>query len=191
MLCNYWPINGCAAVSWPTTYHQVTNTVFNWLTIIFNVCVKVGRKTFEAGVFLSFVVVGISCVCMCLAESLCEALKAISVTTELIEEELKPHLDTLLAALLEKSKSFNAPAHKYTLSQRVNILCKHQTIRSPQYNIVVFRHWGIDQKYSDVLFCPWCSAELSPLYQIYSGLSSYLRSGHQTVNHLRPSWAWE
>ncbi len=77
---------------------------------------------------------------MCLAESLCEALKAISVTTELIEEELKPHLDILLAALLEKSKSFNAPAHKFTLSQRVNILRKHQTIRSPQYNIVVFRH---------------------------------------------------
>ncbi|KAF3708506.1 Rap1 GTPase-GDP dissociation stimulator 1 [Channa argus] len=36
--------------------------------------------------------------------SLSEALKAISVSTELIEEELKPHLDTVLAALLEKKK---------------------------------------------------------------------------------------
>lgn len=38
------------------------------------------------------------------ADSLSEALKAISVSTELIEEELKPHLDTVLAALLEKKK---------------------------------------------------------------------------------------
>ncbi|XP_030297733.1 rap1 GTPase-GDP dissociation stimulator 1 isoform X3 [Sparus aurata] len=37
-------------------------------------------------------------------DSLSEALKAISVSTELIEEELKPHLDTVLAALLEKKK---------------------------------------------------------------------------------------
>ncbi|KAM9726422.1 rap1 GTPase-GDP dissociation stimulator 1-B [Menidia menidia] len=37
-------------------------------------------------------------------DSLCEALKAISVSTELIEEELKPHLDTVLTALLEKKK---------------------------------------------------------------------------------------
>uniref|UniRef100_A0A668AJB6 Si:dkey-191g9.5 n=1 Tax=Myripristis murdjan TaxID=586833 RepID=A0A668AJB6_9TELE len=36
--------------------------------------------------------------------SLSDALKAISVSTELIEEELKPHLDTLLSALLEKKK---------------------------------------------------------------------------------------
>uniref|UniRef100_A0A3B4FQ22 Rap1 GTPase-GDP dissociation stimulator 1-like n=1 Tax=Pundamilia nyererei TaxID=303518 RepID=A0A3B4FQ22_9CICH len=39
-----------------------------------------------------------------IVNSLCEALKAISVSTELIEEELKPHLDTVLAALLEKKK---------------------------------------------------------------------------------------
>ncbi|AWP14479.1 putative rap1 GTPase-GDP dissociation stimulator 1-like [Scophthalmus maximus] len=38
------------------------------------------------------------------ADSLSEALKAISVSTELIVEELKPHLDTLLASLLEKKK---------------------------------------------------------------------------------------
>ncbi|KAM9848081.1 rap1 GTPase-GDP dissociation stimulator 1 [Aulostomus maculatus] len=38
------------------------------------------------------------------SDSLSEALKAISVSTELIEEELKPHLDTVLAALLEKKK---------------------------------------------------------------------------------------
>lgn len=43
-------------------------------------------------------------VCVCAADSLSEALKAISVSTELIEEELKPHLDTVLAVLLEKSK---------------------------------------------------------------------------------------
>uniref|UniRef100_A0AAQ4R4L2 Si:dkey-191g9.5 n=1 Tax=Gasterosteus aculeatus aculeatus TaxID=481459 RepID=A0AAQ4R4L2_GASAC len=38
------------------------------------------------------------------ADCLSEALKAISVSTELIEEELQPHLDTMLAALLEKKK---------------------------------------------------------------------------------------
>ncbi|XP_068597213.1 rap1 GTPase-GDP dissociation stimulator 1 [Brachionichthys hirsutus] len=37
-------------------------------------------------------------------DSLSEALKAISVTTELLEEELKPHLDAVLAALLDKKK---------------------------------------------------------------------------------------
>nr|XP_033469692.1 rap1 GTPase-GDP dissociation stimulator 1 [Epinephelus lanceolatus] len=37
-------------------------------------------------------------------DTLSEALKAISVSTELIDEELKPHLDTVLASLLEKKK---------------------------------------------------------------------------------------
>ncbi|XP_054653573.1 rap1 GTPase-GDP dissociation stimulator 1 [Dunckerocampus dactyliophorus] len=37
-------------------------------------------------------------------DSLTDALEAISVSTDLIEEELKPHLDTLLDALLEKKK---------------------------------------------------------------------------------------
>ncbi|XP_057703407.1 rap1 GTPase-GDP dissociation stimulator 1-B [Corythoichthys intestinalis] len=37
-------------------------------------------------------------------DSLADALQAISVSTELIEEELKPHLDTILAAQLEKKK---------------------------------------------------------------------------------------
>ncbi|XP_035255439.1 rap1 GTPase-GDP dissociation stimulator 1 isoform X4 [Anguilla anguilla] len=37
-------------------------------------------------------------------DSLSDALKAISVSTELIDEELSPHLDTLLAALLEKKE---------------------------------------------------------------------------------------
>ncbi|XP_059215820.1 rap1 GTPase-GDP dissociation stimulator 1-B isoform X3 [Centropristis striata] len=37
-------------------------------------------------------------------DSLSEALKAITVTTELIDEELKPHLDTVLASLLDKKK---------------------------------------------------------------------------------------
>ena len=47
------------------------------------------------------------CFCAYLTDSLSEALKAISVSTELIEEELKPHLDTVLAVLLEKSRSCN------------------------------------------------------------------------------------
>ncbi|XP_060895344.1 rap1 GTPase-GDP dissociation stimulator 1-B isoform X2 [Labrus mixtus] len=37
-------------------------------------------------------------------DALSDALQALSVSTELIEEELKPHLDTLLTALLEKKK---------------------------------------------------------------------------------------
>uniref|UniRef100_A0A8C7XXL0 Si:dkey-191g9.5 n=1 Tax=Oryzias sinensis TaxID=183150 RepID=A0A8C7XXL0_9TELE len=37
-------------------------------------------------------------------DSVSEALKAISVSTDLVEEELKPHLDTVLAGLLEKKK---------------------------------------------------------------------------------------
>ncbi|KAG7214369.1 hypothetical protein INR49_023080 [Caranx melampygus] len=40
----------------------------------------------------------------CEHDSLSDALKAISVSTELIEEELKPHLDTVLASLLAKKK---------------------------------------------------------------------------------------
>uniref|UniRef100_A0A4W4EAE9 Uncharacterized protein n=1 Tax=Electrophorus electricus TaxID=8005 RepID=A0A4W4EAE9_ELEEL len=36
--------------------------------------------------------------------SLAEALKAISVSTELIDEELKPHMDTILNLLLEKKR---------------------------------------------------------------------------------------
>ncbi|KAM9803741.1 rap1 GTPase-GDP dissociation stimulator 1-B [Neosynchiropus ocellatus] len=38
------------------------------------------------------------------AESLAEALQALYVSTELVEDELRPHLDTLLAALLSKRK---------------------------------------------------------------------------------------
>ncbi|CAB1343598.1 unnamed protein product [Coregonus sp. 'balchen'] len=37
-------------------------------------------------------------------DTLTEALNAISVSTELVEQELKPHLDTLLAVLLDKKK---------------------------------------------------------------------------------------
>ncbi|XP_031434732.1 rap1 GTPase-GDP dissociation stimulator 1 [Clupea harengus] len=37
-------------------------------------------------------------------EALSEALNAISVTTEVLDEELKPHLDTLLSTLLEKKE---------------------------------------------------------------------------------------
>lgn len=42
--------------------------------------------------------------CFRVADALSDALKAISVSTELIEEELEPHLNTVLAALLDKSK---------------------------------------------------------------------------------------
>lgn len=45
------------------------------------------------------------CMCVFVPDSLSQALNAISVSTELTEEELKPHLDIVLAALLEKSKS--------------------------------------------------------------------------------------
>ncbi|XP_053731217.1 rap1 GTPase-GDP dissociation stimulator 1-B [Synchiropus splendidus] len=38
------------------------------------------------------------------ADSLAEALQALYVSTELVEDELRPHLDTLLAALLSKQK---------------------------------------------------------------------------------------
>lgn len=50
-------------------------------------------------------------VCVFVADSLSEALNAISVSTELSEEELKPHLDIVLAALLEKSESNNPLTH--------------------------------------------------------------------------------
>lgn len=39
------------------------------------------------------------------SDALTRALNAISVSTELVEEELKPHMDTLLNVLLEKSES--------------------------------------------------------------------------------------
>lgn len=65
-------------------------------------------------------------VCLCVADSLSEALKAISVSTELIEEELKPHLDTVLAALLEKSKSCTHTTHTYL--SHIHPLCPNVLI---------------------------------------------------------------
>ncbi|PWA22499.1 hypothetical protein CCH79_00017313, partial [Gambusia affinis] len=64
--------------------------------------------------------------------SLNEALKAISVSTELIEEELKPHLDTVLTALLEKKKDAAAeivrsgilPTLAQALRSRSSLSCK-------------------------------------------------------------------
>uniref|UniRef100_A0A3Q1HNM4 Uncharacterized protein n=1 Tax=Anabas testudineus TaxID=64144 RepID=A0A3Q1HNM4_ANATE len=64
--------------------------------------------------------------------SLSDALKAISVSTELIEEELKPHLDTVLAALLEKKKdaavdiarSGILPALTQALRSKSNLNCQ-------------------------------------------------------------------
>ncbi|KAI4873196.1 hypothetical protein NFI96_019325 [Prochilodus magdalenae] len=43
-------------------------------------------------------------VVFCLADSFGAALDAISVTTELVEEELKPHLDTLLTVAVERKR---------------------------------------------------------------------------------------
>src|SRR4029434_8848655 len=53
-----------------------------------------------------------ACVCVCVliksvslvSDSLGNALNAIRVSTELIEEELRPHLDTLLTIAQERSK---------------------------------------------------------------------------------------
>lgn len=53
------------------------------------------------------------CVCVC-ADSLSASLNAITVSTELTEEELKPHLDTVLASLLEKSKFWSSPEPRAT-----------------------------------------------------------------------------
>ncbi len=73
-----------------------------------------------------------------LTDSLSEALKAISVSTELIEEELKPHLDTVLAALLEKSKSYNAPAHTHTHTHT------HTTDLSSTYPSIYFGYQTVN-----------------------------------------------
>lgn len=65
-------------------------------------------------------------------ESLSVALQALTVSTELIEEELKPHLDTLLAALLDKkkdaaleiSRSGILPTLAQVLERRSNLSCQ-------------------------------------------------------------------
>ncbi|KTF77787.1 hypothetical protein cypCar_00036300 [Cyprinus carpio] len=61
-------------------------------------------------------------------ESLSEALKAISVSTELVEEELKPHLDVLLNLLLEKKKG---TAEKIVSSGVLPILAQVLKKKSP------------------------------------------------------------
>ncbi len=40
------------------------------------------------------------------ADSLSAAIEAISVSTELVEEELKPYLDTVLNVAIERSEYF-------------------------------------------------------------------------------------
>ncbi|XP_042592679.1 rap1 GTPase-GDP dissociation stimulator 1 isoform X1 [Cyprinus carpio] len=62
------------------------------------------------------------------SESLSEALKAISVSTELVEEELKPHLDVLLNLLLEKKKG---TAEKIVSSGVLPILAQVLKKKSP------------------------------------------------------------
>ncbi|XP_074532469.1 rap1 GTPase-GDP dissociation stimulator 1-B [Halichoeres trimaculatus] len=65
-------------------------------------------------------------------DTLSTALQALSVSTELIEEELKPHLDTLLTALLEKkqdaaveiSKSGILPTLAQTLQRKSRLSCQ-------------------------------------------------------------------
>ncbi|KAM3849637.1 rap1 GTPase-GDP dissociation stimulator 1-like, partial [Diretmus argenteus] len=64
--------------------------------------------------------------------SLSEALEAITVSTELMEEELKPHLDTVLTALLEKrkgtaievAKSGILPTLAQALQKRSSLACQ-------------------------------------------------------------------
>lgn len=64
---------------------------------------------------------------ICVSESLSEALKAITVSTELVEEELKPHLDVLLTLLLEKSEF--TPMCSLTIPQSIyTFLCICQPI---------------------------------------------------------------
>ncbi|KAI2657760.1 Rap1 GTPase-GDP dissociation stimulator 1-B [Labeo rohita] len=61
-------------------------------------------------------------------ESLSEALKGITVSTELVEEELKPHLDVLLNLLLEKKKG---TAEKIVSSGVLPILAQVLRKKSP------------------------------------------------------------
>uniref|UniRef100_A0A3P8RQW6 Si:dkey-191g9.5 n=1 Tax=Amphiprion percula TaxID=161767 RepID=A0A3P8RQW6_AMPPE len=69
---------------------------------------------------------------MCVADSLSDALKAISVSTELTDEELKSHLDIVLTALLEKKKdaavetvrSGILPTLAQTLRSKSNLSCQ-------------------------------------------------------------------
>ncbi|XP_051504910.1 rap1 GTPase-GDP dissociation stimulator 1-B isoform X2 [Myxocyprinus asiaticus] len=61
-------------------------------------------------------------------EVLSEALKAISISTELVEEELKPHLDVLLNLLLEKKKG---TAEKIASSGVLPILAQVLRKKSP------------------------------------------------------------
>ncbi|KAM3863393.1 rap1 GTPase-GDP dissociation stimulator 1-like [Diretmus argenteus] len=71
-------------------------------------------------------------VCLLLRDSLSEALEAITVSTELMEEELKPHLDTVLTALLEKrkgtaievAKSGILPTLAQALQNRSSLACQ-------------------------------------------------------------------
>nr|XP_023825684.1 rap1 GTPase-GDP dissociation stimulator 1 [Salvelinus alpinus] len=66
-------------------------------------------------------------------DSLTEALSAISVSTELVEQELKPHLDTLLAVLLEKRKG---AAEEIASSGILPILAQSLRVKSPLTNQV-------------------------------------------------------
>ena len=52
-----------------------------------------------------------------LVDSLNRALDAIRVSTELIEEELRPHLDVLLTIVQERSEP-----HKHTPAERCSVI---------------------------------------------------------------------
>ncbi|XP_036402625.1 rap1 GTPase-GDP dissociation stimulator 1 [Megalops cyprinoides] len=70
-------------------------------------------------------------------DSLSDALKAISVSTELIDEELSPHLDTVLTALLEKKDgAAEQVAASGILTTLANTLRKNTPL-TPQVALVV------------------------------------------------------
>lgn len=72
----------------------------------------------------------------CVSECLSEALKAISVSTELVEEELKPHLDVLLNLLLEKSEF--TPMYQLT-TPRSNYTSVNPSFHKPVFSFISIR----------------------------------------------------
>ena len=68
-------------------------------------------------------------VCVCV-DALSKSLNAITISTEMTEEELKPHLDTVLTSLLEQSECWRACdgwtvlciSHKQNMSSDVWVL---------------------------------------------------------------------
>jgi len=87
----------------------------------------------------------------CVSESLSEALKAITVSTELVEEELKPHLDVLLTLLLEKSEF--TPMCSLTTIYKSVYLSAHQSINA-SFHPYLYVHW-----LQHPILVPWSSIQ--------------------------------